>query len=272
MKYLLSTFLLFGFIVNPIQAQYTFPYTDFLNSNYEIGATYGLFGDQVKLRSEPNTNGKVLDIYPIGTTVKVLEKAAETYQLYGVNSNWYKVEINSQTGYLVGAFLAAQTLEYNGTTAYINYEVAPESAPYEPLSIVIRMPTQTGFQAYKYKMPNVNYAGATLADNRGFSEIDQILSLEFFAESCGATGGEMHFLVKDGVVIKELSTFYVSDAGVFFYEENAIFPQDPGGRPEVIIYTKTTEEVTNEYMSTFSITGEKSYLEWRDGAIAPVQY
>ena len=270
MRHPLICALLFCFLSTVLQAQPNFPYTPFLDSDYEIGATYKLFGDKVTLRSAATTDSKGLGVYPIGTSVKLLERTAETYFLYGVNSNWYKVEIAGNTGFIVGAFLASQHIEKDESNVYINYELIKGTEEYIPYTIVVRIPVANGFNEHKYKMPNGNYAGAKLSGNRGFSELDQIISLEFYAESCGATGGEMHLLLKNNAVIKELSTFYVSDAGVFSYEETAIFPNDPGGMQEMIIYTEITEELNGK--NIYEISGQKSLLIWENNKLSPMGY
>ena len=270
MRYPLICALLFCFLSTGLHAQPNFPYTPFLDSDYEIGATYKLFGDKVTLRSAATTDSKGLGIYPIGTSVKLLERTEENYFLYGVYSHWFKVEIEGNTGYIVGAFLASEHLGTDENQVFVNYELIQDVEEFAPYIVVVRIPTDDGFNEHKYKMPNGNYAGAKLSGNRGFSELDQIVSLEFYAESCGATGGEMHLLVKNNAVIKELSTFYASDAGVLSYEETAIFPNDTGGMQEMIIYTKITEELNEK--NIYEISGQKSLLIWENNKLSPMGY
>jgi hypothetical protein len=271
MRYPLICALLFCLSSTALKAQPNFPYMPFLDSDYEIGATYKLFGDDVILRSGPTRNSSNMGVYPVGTEVNILGKSEENYYLYGVYSNWYKVEINGTKGFIVGAFLALEELEgKNGEKILINYELIQDVEDPIPYMIVMRILSGDGYTEKNYKMPNANYYGAKLSGNKGFSAIDQIISLEFSAESCGATGGEMHFLIKDATVVDQFSTFYVSDAGAFSYEETAVFPNDPGGMQDIIIYSEIKEELDNK--NIYEISGKRALLKWENSKLTPVAY
>ena len=271
MRHPLICALLFCLSSTALQAQPNFPYTPFLDSDYEIGATYKLFGDDVILRAGPTRSSSNLGVYPVGTEVNILAKSEENYYLYGVYSNWYKVEIDGNEGYIVGAFLALEELDgENGEKILINYELIQDVEDPIPYMIVIRILDGDAYTEWNYKMPNANYYGAKVSGNKGFSAIDHIISLEFSAESCGATGGEMHVLIKDGTVVDQLSTFYVSDAGVFSYEETAVFPNDPGGMQDIIIYSKITEELGN--YNVYEISGQRALLKWDISKLSAVAY
>jgi len=67
-------------------------------SNWASAQSYKVKSDNgVNLRSEPNTNSKVLTSIPPGAEVKVVDRS---------NSEWYKVTYNGQTGYVSSKYVA----------------------------------------------------------------------------------------------------------------------------------------------------------------------
>jgi cell wall-associated NlpC family hydrolase len=58
-------------------------------------ATAALIGDDVRLRSKPNTSSDILGTYSDGTRMDII----------GINNGWYKVKYNGNTGYIRSDFL-----------------------------------------------------------------------------------------------------------------------------------------------------------------------
>ena len=52
-------------------------------------------GYMVRLRAKPSSSSKVLDAYPVGTTVNVLDKG----------TSWCKVRVKGKTGYMMTKYL-----------------------------------------------------------------------------------------------------------------------------------------------------------------------
>jgi cell wall-associated NlpC family hydrolase len=61
--------------------------------DFSTGGT--VTGDDVRMRTEPSTDGDVLDTYPDGTVMHVL----------GIDNGWYKVTYADQTGYIRSDFM-----------------------------------------------------------------------------------------------------------------------------------------------------------------------
>ncbi|WP_141677730.1 SH3 domain-containing protein, partial [Tenacibaculum soleae] len=70
--------------------------TKYLSENYEFknGEIAYMFGNDVKLRDQPNAKSNVLALLKIGEQIEIMEKSDSTMKFDGIESPWYKVKTN----------------------------------------------------------------------------------------------------------------------------------------------------------------------------------
>jgi hypothetical protein len=74
---------------------------------------YAVIGaNDVKMRSEPNTNAELIGKFQLGEVAKILEISEEAAYISGINDdiscnkfNWYKLQIGNKSGWVFGAFV-----------------------------------------------------------------------------------------------------------------------------------------------------------------------
>ena len=116
MRYLIFAFLMFTLSLVGAQGEYYVVGA----SSFRSGDQVYLFGDQVKLRSAPGTEGEVLSLMDIGETVTILE-ATDKHMMYnGIEWPWYKVQRNEEEGYVLGGLLAIRCQQLDGYTYLCN--------------------------------------------------------------------------------------------------------------------------------------------------------
>ena len=68
-----------------------------------------LFGNDVKLREEPNTSSKVISLLKISTEVFVIEKTNKIKLYNGIDWPWYKIKTsNGEEGFLLGGLISKE--------------------------------------------------------------------------------------------------------------------------------------------------------------------
>jgi hypothetical protein len=103
MKILSKLFIVTSFItifVNPVSTQ------EAVNSQQTSSFMYVMAGDGLNLRAEPTTQSKVIRALPFLTKVKILEKSDSITISAGISSQWYKVSIGNDIGWVFGGYLS----------------------------------------------------------------------------------------------------------------------------------------------------------------------
>lgn len=80
-----------------------FSYKTFIVENISYGiitSRNGLF-----MRSKPSTKGEKVITIPSQTKIEIIDENGPSETLYGITSNWYKVEYKNQTGWVFGGFI-----------------------------------------------------------------------------------------------------------------------------------------------------------------------
>ena len=247
---------------------------------YEHGAfangtvTY-LFGDNVRVRTSPEIKNNISDTLAIGTEVSVIKKDKE--QMIGqINQNWYEVSYTvkgkKKTGFIWGALLALTYIENNGYYYLVGLKEYRKNSLYgecrlvkdnKLISKVEIMPHSTDFvenAVYGYS------ASSSIFNDKSLSGVEKIIKLSFTYEACGYSYGEIFIGLNKNKMIFLLKTENVSEAGLFAYTENAIFPSDKGGIPDVIQkkilgeeYSEESDEykVETDLIEKYKLVGDK---------------
>ncbi len=238
---------------------YHSPYADFQN-----GVKYYLFGDNVQFRNRPNLTSDVLALLKIGTAITVIDKTDKTVPYNGIASHFYKVQYGDQIGYVLGGLLSLEKKENNTHQFYFTYQKSEEQ-----YSIIIRSLQKGGEINEATTLLQTNRFLIELHDDRGVNGVDSILYISYISESCGVDEGGIYYFQTNNELKKVFEVAEISDAGIYWFAESLIFPEDKNGVPNKIVYTKEREEYMNEEANWVEIHKTIRELEWKDGQILP---
>lgn len=211
-----------------------FDYLD-VNQGFETDEIVYLFGDNVKLRTSPSVDSKVLDLLKIGDSLKIIEKTDSHYVYNGLNTRWYKVEHNNKQGYVVGGLISVTEKKAENARFLFGFEIVDEKL-YTITRVLLN--SKKNYLENKTEYLGDNYGFTiNLYDNKGVKGINNIVFIRYLPESCGANSGGCYLFLDDNNLYKVIDVTSSADIG-FWEDENLIFPNDPKGEENKIIYFK----------------------------------
>lgn len=233
-----------------------------INHSFEIGEKVHLYGNMVNLREEPNTQSNSLDILPLGFEVEIIEKTTDSLEYNGFMSSWYKVKYKDRIGYVLGGLFSLtklQSAKAGGTNFYFNLKHKEGNYYLE-----VRANRSNGtIQETSCRMLSTEFSFLlNLTDNRGLEDIDNIITVDYVAEACGYDGGMSYFFwSKNGIKhVADLSQ--ISEAGIFYFDEVFIFPNEENGVPGKVVYEKEQGNTDNEEYNWHTTTKVHQEYTW----------
>ena len=239
--------------------KYHNPYADFNNGEY-----YYLFGDNVKFRNLPDLKSEVLELLKIGTEVQVLEKSGETIEYNGIESPFYKVKYKNHVGYILGGLLSLEKKEVDSSKFFFAYKKDGEK-----YSIITRHLNEEFEINETITQLTTNDFSIELHNNKGLDGVDHILFINYLAEACGVDGGGIYYFQVKDELKKVFEISQVSDAGVYWFSEDLIFPEDKNGIKGKIVYQKEIGNYKDEATNWTEVKKISCEMEWKDGQILP---
>ncbi|MBV7439818.1 SH3 domain-containing protein [Weeksellaceae bacterium TAE3-ERU29] len=236
-----------------------------LNADFTNGETYYLFGDDVKLRAEPNTDSEVLDLLKIGTPIKIISKTNHTLNYNGLESPFYKVKYQDKMGYILGGLISLEKRGYYKSEYLFAYKKTGE---YDYSLIIRYLNAEPGFKEIITNLETPTFS-IDIFDNKGVQGIENILYINYLSEACGVDGGGIYFFQVKNDLKKVFEVAQISDAGIFWLGETLTFPTDENGMENKIIYSIEQGFSTDESSyNTEAVTITKE-LEWKNGKFTP---
>ena len=234
---------------------------------FQVGSVEYLFGDNVKLRTAPDTNSEVVQLLAIASPLKILEKTKELTPFNGYDSPWYKVNANGKEGYVLGGLIALVSqsidderylavLKKKDEEQFINTRLVKADAPYQELSVKL-----SGSASGVFRLKTFT--------NRGLPNVANMVQLDLTSEACGVEGGGIYLFNDGSNFFKAFEYSQISDAGVYWYNENYIFPEDENGVPGKFIYEEEIGSYQDEETNWVEIKKTQRELEWKNGKLTP---
>ena len=264
-KYLIFIFLLL-FAVTSSYSVYS--QNDLYHSPYKLlekDKVYHLFGDNVKFRKLPKLDSEVISVLRIGDEVKIIGKSDEFISYNGIDYPFYKVKYEGQEGFISGGLISVDHKKNNNINFV--FSLRKENDQYK---ILIRAFDSIDLQYTEFMESLVtNDFQLKLSGNKGISGIDNILYLDYIAEACGVQGGGIYYFIIGKELKKVFEISQISDAGVFWYSEELLFPTDEGGKDDAIIYRSESGSYKDEATNWTEIVTVNRELKYKDGEILP---
>ncbi|WP_420320299.1 SH3 domain-containing protein [Flagellimonas sp.] len=222
-----------------------------------------VFGNDVKLRSEPNTESKVLELLKMGEWVEIIEMTNSSWPYNGYDSPFYKVKYDDMTGYILGGLLSLEKKTVGGTDYFFAYSREGEKTFLNVRSMYFG-------RLLEKKIPlaspiiNIKTYG-----NRGIENLDGIIFVHNYSALDDLDlGGNYIFAFEGSLTSYQLSQTDYEDAS--YYSEKFVFPDEEKGIPGKIIFKKEEGlrylDEENKWLYTNVETWK---LHWGYGQLVP---
>ncbi|TPN82152.1 SH3 domain-containing protein [Aquimarina algicola] len=161
------------------------------NHNFTENQIVYLYGDNVKLRTAPNTQSEVIDLLKIGTQITILEKTDQSQKYNGLDSPWYKIKYKSTTGYILGGLIAIHKTSFNNSTYLIAVKVQGERF-YLQTRLLENSKTYIENETEFF---NTHFSIKSY-DNKGLESIKNMLLIEYMPIDPFANNGGFIYLIQ----------------------------------------------------------------------------
>lgn len=222
-----------------------------------------VFGNDVKLRIEPSTESKVLELLKIGEWVEIIEITEASWPYNGYDSRFYKVKYDDMTGYVLGGLLSLEKKTIDGIDYFFAY-----SKEGDKTYLNIRSVYSGSLLKKKIPLTNTNI-NIKVYGSKGVEELDGIIYIDYDSDEDDQEYGGIYIFAREGALAAyELSQSH--DLENSFYSEKFIFPDDEGGIPEKIIFKKEKghDYLGGEYEWLQTVV-ETWKLSWYAGELVP---
>ena len=226
---------------------------------FEPGQTVYLFGDQVQLREAPTTNSKVLKTLSIGSPLVIQEKHENSWPYKGVDHPFYRVTYKGVAGYVLGGLISLEKKVINDVVHLFGRSKTGD----EDYLLIRSLKNDGSFTEKSTRLANGQFYLSALG-NKGLPNIEGILFVDYLAEACGVEGGGIYLFQHEGALHQVARLSQISDAGVYYYWEEYIFPEDQYGVPGKIRYKKEIGENYNEAAEWEKMSKETKILVWNN--------
>ena len=238
----------------------------YFSENYEFknGDLVYMFGNDVKLRDQPNTESNVLSLLKIGEQVEILEKSNSKTEFDGIESPWYKIKINDKVGFVLGSLISLDKVT-NGNLTYL------VSLKKDGIKLYIKTRVLENGLDFKENVSQLMTGEFSIEvnGNKGLENILGVFEIRYLAESCGVNGGGIYLFYDGNQLVKAIDYTQVADADLYWFVEDFIFPNEEGGIKGKIVYKSEVGE-TKEYETEWTETKiTRRILEWNGNEIIP---
>ena len=151
-KNLILIFYLFGLTIFAQEKEINYSFGEF---TFTENTEAYLFGNNVRLRNEPNTESLEIEKLAILTKILILEKTENSQTINGVKSNWVKIQVHNNIGYILDNFISSSFL-LTDSKVYLS-RIIKENESYflDMRKIDTKQPTDNAIQI-KFKIPHLN--------------------------------------------------------------------------------------------------------------------
>lgn len=262
----LITILLFFNFVNAQECKYLG-----IDNEFKKGEIAYLFGNNVKLRTEPSPVSETLALLKIGQSIEIVEKTNIENNFNGIQSPWYKVKYDEKIGYILGGLISLTEIKNDNLRCFISLEKTEDKLYI--LTRVLSDFTDNYFENRSESFADNNGFCLKLFDNKGLEDISNILFINYLPESGGANTGGYYLFFDNKKLHKVIDLTSRSDIG-FWESEKIYFPKDSLGMKDKIIYIKGKGEYSNYYSEESEPKWEQFskmilQLEWKEDELKP---
>jgi len=235
--------------------------------------SYYLLFDNTNLRNQPGLKSDVVQLLKLGTELKIDGKTTDTYTQNGITHYWYSVTVLDNTGketptkgYIWGGFLAEFMVESKddpGIKFVFGLAKVTKKDDFPTTFYQIRV-YKDNMELAKHEFQGVGSTSTSrtidIFGNKGVKNITNILQITFSDGFCAGAFGDIFFFW-DKAILHYVNTLYSGFDAPFFSEDKYTFPEDEGGKPNVIIFSSESGEHVDENKINYE-KQEKKTMFW----------
>jgi len=215
-----------------------FAVTDSTTAIEDVSYEY-LMAHRVYLRSSPSKKGEKLAVLDIGTKLVIREKSENAATINGIKSNWYRVSIGADEGWIWGGLIAQKTF---GSQAYhdVKFVYGLESVKTNKEGILEKKHQlrafKNGVQIDKIVFNGHESVPLEIKNigNKGLFNVEDIITFNVPGLENGTHSGKMYIFWNNDRFTNVASLVGYSDAS-YSKTESFIFPSDMKGIKSTIV-------------------------------------
>jgi len=215
-----------------------FAVTDSTTAIEDVSYEY-LMAHRVYLRSSPSKKGEKLAVLDIGTKLVIREKSENAATINGIKSNWYRVSIGADEGWIWGGLIAQKTF---GSQAYhdVKFVYGLESVKTNKEGILEKKHQlrafKNGVQIDKIVFNGHESVPLEIKNigNKGLFNVEDIITFNVPGLENGTHSGKMYIFWNNDRFTNVASLVGYSDAS-YSKTESFIFPSDMEGIKSTIV-------------------------------------
>lgn len=238
----------------------------FIYPTFKVQQNYSLFGDNVKLRKEPNTTSDVITLLRISDQVKLLEITEQLYESSATKTPWCKVDYKGKTGYILEKFMA-HAYAVNTDTDFF-FRLTRTENQSELLIRTSYGDSEIAYHETTFKLLE-NSISVTIEDNKGLENVTEILKIKYHGDSCGAENGSTYFFLKNDFKLVHIADLSSIGDGGFSESETFTFTKNESNGQPIIIFTKTASETIDEDATWIESKSMTRQFEWNGEELVP---
>ncbi len=239
----------------------------YINHNFTLNKTFALYGDTVKLRSEPNTTSEVVTILRIGDEVTILKKTDQLLETSTAKTAWYEVNYNGKKGFIAGQFIANAHKQNGNQHFYFRKFINEEQGV-----LHIRTLFNTSTKAYTETTVQLmdESIGISFEKPHDLKNVIQIVEVNYFGDSCGAESGySVLFLKDDYTLVKVADLSLIGDGGIYYLSEKFLYTTDEDNGQPIIQFIKEEGELVDGEKDWFESKKMTRKYEWNGKKLVP---
>ena len=285
-KHLLTTLSIFIFVNLLAQTEEPRAYVMDENLNWwnlHINDEAIVFADIAYIRDAPVTKGKLLDSLKNGDRVQILSTGYNPTVLRGFIAPWHKIKYKSngemKEGYIwLGLLALGKGTNVSGETFIHGFLRKNKQTEYDNGSYILEIKTLDRFNnvlARAHYPAELNYQSYTenkILNNMGLEGLTSIHRISFLGEACGVSSNYYYFGWNGEQFIPMFDKTNVSDAGIYYYNEQILFPSEHNLENQLIIKDIEEGEVIDEAAEelNYKIKKERKKYNWNGKVISEI--
>ncbi len=227
-----------------------------------------VFDEICSLKAQANLSSKTLIEIPLGEAIILENDFLIKDSLRATESPFIKVRFRGNTGYVRSSSLAFEKLVYAKEKTSFLFQLNSPKDTIHGITIKEVYANKTVLNEVKEPLPAESFR-IYLSDNKGLTDVEKLLIIDFYAEACGMNGGIAYYSWLPSKLALIANLLAVFDADVYAKEEKLIFPADEGGKDGTVLFYSETNELVDEATDWINKTVVTRTYHWKDGALLP---
>ena len=242
---------------------------DYLNpyEGFAKGDTLYAFADNTPMYSGPNTMSKLVTEIRLNQVITIASAREQDFSIAYNSNEFLHVNFKGKKGFIQRKHLAAKQLIHAPSKSIMLFQFALNADRQYDLNY-----SEYSGNELVQTMPLTMYSNAcnvSLEDTHGLDSVTAFLVVDHFAEACGVNGGLDYYTWNSGELSLMATLFEVGDGGVYSLQERLVFPTDPGGLPDKVIFEASEENVYDEETEWISTLNTRRVYQWVYGNLYP---